>query len=134
MKKGEWHYYGYLDRITSLMTLSYLRDFCLSKPGTSEDTPFDANTLCFRVGGKIFAITDLEVFDYINLKCDRERSAELREKFEGITPGYHMNKKWWNSVSVLGNVPDQLILDLVDHSYELIFASLPKKLQTEIRP
>ncbi|MDE0561473.1 MmcQ/YjbR family DNA-binding protein [Algoriphagus sp. NF] len=116
------------------MTLSYLRDFCLSKSGTSEDTPFDANTLCFRVGGKIFAITDLEVFEYINLKCDPERSAELREKFEGITPGYHMNKKWWNSVSVLGNVPDQLILDLVDHSYELVFASLPKKLQTEIRP
>ncbi|MCS5490339.1 MmcQ/YjbR family DNA-binding protein [Algoriphagus limi] len=116
------------------MTLTYLRDYCLSKTGTSEDTPFDANTLCFRVGGKIFGITDIENFDFINLKCDPEKSEELRERYPGITPGYHMNKKWWNSVSVQGNVPDKLILDLVDHSYELIFDSLPKKIQAEIRP
>lgn len=115
------------------MTLSYLRDYCLKKPGTSEDTPFDANTLCFRVGGKIFAITDLEDFAFVNLKCDPERSIDLREQFSGITPGYHMNKKWWNSVAVLGEVPDSLILELVDHSYSLILHSLPKKVQAEIR-
>ncbi|WP_026955611.1 MmcQ/YjbR family DNA-binding protein [Algoriphagus vanfongensis] len=116
------------------MTLEYFRDYCLAKAGTTEDTPFDANTLCFRVGGKIFSITDMETFEYINLKCDPERSLDLREQYPGITPGYHMNKKLWNSVSVLGNVPDRLILDLADQSYELIFASLPKKLQAEIRP
>jgi predicted DNA-binding protein (MmcQ/YjbR family) len=116
------------------LTLAYFREYCLAKPGVSEDTPFDANTLCFRVGGKIFAITDIEQFDFINLKCDPEQAIELRERFPGITPGYHMNKKLWNSVSVLGEVPDQLILDLADQSYELIFASLPKKLQAEILP
>ncbi|MDF2159149.1 MmcQ/YjbR family DNA-binding protein [Algoriphagus sp. CAU 1675] len=116
------------------MTLDAFRNHCMTKPGFSEDTPFDAKTLCFRVGGKIFAILDLEVFDFVNLKCDPERSEELRERYEGITPGYHMNKKWWNSVSVLGNVPDKLILDLADHSYELIFASLPQKVQLEICP
>jgi len=116
------------------MTLEYFRDYCLAKTGVTEDTPFDEKTLCFRVGGKIFSITDMEVFEYINLKSDPEYSVELRERYPGITPGYHMNKKLWNSVSVLGNVPDQLILDLADQSYELIFASLPKKLQAEIRP
>ena len=116
------------------MTLEYFRDYCLAKAGVTEDTPFDERTLCFRVGGKIFSITDMEIFEYINLKCDPEYAAELRERYPGITPGYHMNKKLWNSVSVLGNVPDQLILDLADQSYELIFASLPKKLQAEIRP
>jgi len=114
------------------MTLSYLRDYCLAKPGTTEDTPFDEVTLCFRVGGKIFAITSLDIFDFINLKCDPEKAIELREKHEGITPGYHMNKKNWNSVSVEGNVPDPLILELVDHSYDLILKSLPKKIQSEI--
>lgn len=116
------------------MTLEFYRSHCLAKPGVTEDTPFDANTLCFRVGGKIFSLLDIEAFDYINLKCDPERAVELREQYDGITPGYHMNKKLWNSVSVSGNVPDKLILDLADHSYELIFASLPKKLQSEIRP
>ncbi|MDN3205706.1 MmcQ/YjbR family DNA-binding protein [Algoriphagus sediminis] len=114
------------------MTLSYLRDYCLAKPGTTEDTPFDEVTLCFRVGGKIFAITSLDIFDFINLKCDPEKAIELREKHEGITPGYHMNKKNWNSVSVEGNVPDPLILELVDHSYDLILKSLPKKIQSKI--
>lgn len=116
------------------MTLAYLRDYCLSKSGVTEDTPFDANTLCFRVGGKIFAITDLVDFEYINLKCEPEYALELREQYDGVRPGYHMNKKMWNSVYVSEDVPDPLILDLVDRSYRLIFASLPKKLQAEINP
>ncbi|GAB2498389.1 MmcQ/YjbR family DNA-binding protein [Algoriphagus taiwanensis] len=111
------------------MTLSYFRDFCLGLPGVSEDTPFDANTLCFRVGGKIFAIADLEVWDFVNLKCDPERAIELREQYPGITPGYHMNKKLWNSVSVEGSVPDSLIIELTRHSYELVRGSLPKSVR-----
>lgn len=116
------------------MNLEFFRDFCLGLPHVTEDTPFDANTLCFRVGGKIFAILDMETFDYVNLKCDPERSIELREQYPGITPGYHMNKKLWNSVSVRGNVPDPLILELAKQSYDLIFSSLPKKIQTELNP
>ena len=111
------------------MTLEYFRDYCLSLPAVTEDTPFDATTLCFRVGGKIFAIMDMEVFEDVNLKCDPERAIELREQYPGITPGYHMNKKLWNSVSVKGNVPDPLILELARHSYELIRDSLPKKVR-----
>ncbi|PZV84531.1 putative DNA-binding protein (MmcQ/YjbR family) [Algoriphagus aquaeductus] len=114
------------------MTLEYFRDFCLALPHVTEDTPFDVNTLCFRVGGKIFAILDMETFDYVNLKCDPERSIELREQYPGITPGYHMNKKWWNSVSVRGDVPDRLILELAKHSYDLIFSSLPKKIKDDL--
>ena len=114
------------------MTIAFLRDHCLSLPGVTEDTPFDPTTICFRVGGKIFAITDLENFEYVNLKCDPERSAELRERYPGITPGYHMNKKLWNSVSVQGTVPDALILELIGHSYELIRDSLPLKIRQNL--
>lgn len=115
------------------MTLDFFRNYCLALPHVTEDTPFDATTLCFRVGGKIFAILDLEVFDYVNLKCDPERAVELREQYAGITPGYHMNKKLWNSVSVKGNVPDSLILELARHSYELIRNSLSKKVKDSLQ-
>jgi predicted DNA-binding protein (MmcQ/YjbR family) len=108
------------------MNITFFREYCLSKPGTSEDTPFDADTLCFKVGGKIFAIIDIELFESVNLKCDPERAIELREEFTGIVPGYHMNKKHWNTVSFDGSVPNKIILELVDHSYDLIFKSLPK--------
>jgi len=116
------------------MTLDYYRDYCLAKKGVTEDTPFNPDTLCFRVGGKIFSICTISNFDFVNLKCDPERAAELRERYSGITPGYHMNKKTWNSVNVAGNVPDKLILELVDHSYDLILSSLPIKIQADIRP
>jgi predicted DNA-binding protein (MmcQ/YjbR family) len=115
------------------MTLEFFRNHCLSLPGVTEDTPFDPTTLCFRVGGKIFSITDLENFEYINLKCDPERAVELRERYPGITPGYHMNKKLWNSVSVSGSVPDRLILELANHSYELIRNSLSKKMRESLK-
>ena len=114
------------------MDITFFRSYCLSKAGTSEDTPFDANTLCFRVGGKIFAIIDIDSFESVNLKCDPERAMELRELHSGIIPGFHMNKKHWNTVLFDGSVSDKLVLELVDHSYELIFNSLPKKLQQEI--
>jgi predicted DNA-binding protein (MmcQ/YjbR family) len=114
------------------MTITFFREYCLSKPGATEDTPFGADTLCFKVANKIFALVDIELFESVNLKCDPERATELREQYEGIIPGYHMNKKHWNTVMFNGTVPDPLILELVDHSYELIFQSLPKKLQEDI--
>ena len=115
------------------MTLTYFRDYCLALRHVTEDTPFNPTTLCFRVGGKIFALVDIEDFDYVNLRCDPERAIELREQYPGITPGYHMNKKLWNSVSVKGNVPDPLILELARHSYELIRDSLPKKVKDSLK-
>lgn len=114
------------------MTVTFFREYCLAKPGTSEDTPFDENALCLRVGGKIFAILDIEQFESINMKCDPERAIELREQFPGIQPGYHMNKKHWNTVMADGSVPDKLILELADHSYDLVFKSLPAKVKTSL--
>lgn len=114
------------------MDIVFFRDYCLGKLGVTEDTPFGPDTLVFKVGGKLFALIDIEKFESVNLKCDPERAVELREQYDGIIPGYHMNKKHWNTVSFGGSVPDRLILELVDHSYELVFKSLPKKLQNEI--
>ncbi|WP_143962249.1 MmcQ/YjbR family DNA-binding protein [Litoribacter populi] len=114
------------------MDIEIFRDYCLGLPGVTEDTPFDEDTLCFRVGGKIFAITDITSFESINLKCNPEKAVELRELYTGILPGYHMNKKHWNTVSCDGSISQKLILELTDHSYDLVLKSLPKKTQAEI--
>lgn len=109
-----------------IMDIETLRNYCIEKPGVTEEFPFDENTLVFKVGGKMFALCDVEDFDGINLKCDPGKAEELREKYDGIQPGYHMNKKHWNTV-VADMVPDKLVLALVDHSYDLVVESLPKK-------
>ncbi len=114
------------------MKIDFFRSYCLKKTGTTESTPFDENTLCFQVGGKIFAIIDIELFESVNLKCDPERAVLLREQYEGILPGYHMNKKHWNTLSFDGSIADSLILELVDHSYELVYAGLPKKIKEQL--
>ncbi len=111
------------------MNIERFRAWCLQKPGVTEETPFGPDTLVYKVAGKIFAITDLNAFESVNLKCDPERAVELREEHQGITPGYHMNKKHWNTVATDGRIKDALLRDLVDHSYELVVASLPKKVQ-----
>ena len=111
------------------MTLAEFREHCRRKPGFSEDLPFDENTLAFRVGGKIFALMDVDLFTSVNLKCDPERAIELRERYPGITPGYHMNKQHWNTVLTDGSVPHKLLIELADHSYDLVRASLPKKVR-----
>jgi len=114
------------------MTLEDFRAHCLKKPGFSEDFPFGPEVLVFRVGGKIFALLDVDAFESVNLKCDPERAVELRERYEGIKPGYHMNKQHWNTVDAQGSVPGKLLLELADHSYELVKASLPKKLRESL--
>ncbi len=111
------------------MTLDELQAHCAKKPGVSWDTPFGPDVLVFRVQGKIFALAPISVFDTVNLKCDPERAIDLRERHSGIIPGYHMNKQHWNTVDVTGSVPQKLIRELVDHSYDLVRASLPKKLR-----
>lgn len=111
------------------MTLDDFRAHCLRKPGFSEDFPFGPEVLVFRVAGKIFALMDADAFTSVNLKCAPERVIELRERYEGIIPGYHMNKQHWNTVDATGSVPRKLLLELADHSYELVRASLPKKVR-----
>lgn len=115
-----------------MINIESYRDYCLAKPGTSEGFPFDKSTLVFKVMGKMFALTSVENFEFINLKCDPDRALELRDLHNAIRPGYHMNKKLWNSVYVDGTLPDELIYELIDHSYELVVASLPKKLRTAL--
>ena len=110
------------------MNIEDYRDYCLSKPGTSEETPFGPETLVFKVMGKMFALTGMDSFTYINLKCDPEYAIELREQYDGsIRPGYHMNKKHWNTVSVNQDISDKMVYQLIDDSYNLIVNSLPKK-------
>ena len=113
------------------MNIEEYRDFCLSLYGVEEGFPFDQNTLVFKAGNKIFALLNLENFEFINLKCDPEKALELRESNAGIKPGWHMNKKHWNSVYINSDVSDKLILDLTTHSYELIVKSLPAKIRSQ---
>jgi predicted DNA-binding protein (MmcQ/YjbR family) len=114
------------------MNIEEFREYCLSKPGVTEDLPFDETTLVFKAGGKIFALTDLEEEFRINLKCDPERANKLREDYTCVIPGYHMNKKHWNTIKVDGSMEDAMLSDLVDHSYQLVFNSLPKKVKDKI--
>jgi len=115
------------------MNVEDFRDYCLSKKGVTESFPFDKTTLVFKVGNKMFALAGIDNFEYINLKCDPERCIELRETFDGVKPGYHMNKKLWNSVYMNTDVQEQLVLELIDHSYDLIYNSLTKKVREELQ-
>jgi predicted DNA-binding protein (MmcQ/YjbR family) len=115
------------------MNIEELREYCLQKPGTTEGLPFGEDTLVFKVGEKIFLLTSLVTGNRFNAKCDPERAIELREQFDEIIPGYHMNKKHWNTVYMDGQLTRKQLNELVDHSYELVLSSLPKKLQEEIR-
>lgn len=113
------------------MNIQQLYEFCLSKKGVTEHFPFDDDTLVFKVCGKIFALTSLKSFENnnasLNLKCNPDRAVELRQEFEAIQPGYHMNKTHWNTIFLNKDVSDKIVLELVNHSYELIFNSLAKK-------
>jgi len=108
------------------LNIEELREYCISKPYTTEGLPFDDVSLVFKVKGKIFAILSLDGPPRINLKCDPEKAIELREEYSCVIPGYHMNKKLWNTVYIDGSVQAGIIKEWIDHSYELILASLPK--------
>ncbi len=114
------------------MNIEEFRSYCLSKKGVTEAFPFDEQTLVFKVMGKMFALSGLErIPAQVNLKCDPERSVALREEYDGdIIPGYHMSKLHWNTV-MLENLPPKLILELTDHSYDLVVSKFTKKLKTE---
>ncbi|MBK8094138.1 MAG: MmcQ/YjbR family DNA-binding protein [Verrucomicrobiaceae bacterium] len=106
---------------------------CLSLPSAEETTPFGPEALVYKVAGKMFAITIPEDFPArINLKCDPERAVELRDEYKGIRPGWHMNKKHWNTIMLDGSVPPRLVRELVEHSYQLVVAGLPAKERSKL--
>ena len=115
------------------MDIESFREYCMAKPGTSEGMPFDNKVLVFKVMGKMYALTDIDLFVSVNLKCDPEYAVELRDRYAGINGGYHMNKKHWNTVECDGSVPDNLIKELTDQSYDLVVKGLPKKLREELK-
>lgn len=114
------------------MNIEEIRDYCLAKPGVTEDMPFGEDTLVFRVGEKLFLLTSLSQGDRFNVKCDPERAIELREQHTEVQPGYHMNKKHWNTVHTNGSLSHRQICDMIDHSYDLVLKSLPKNIRSEI--
>jgi predicted DNA-binding protein (MmcQ/YjbR family) len=109
------------------MDLAKFREYCLSKPQATEGTPFGPEVVVFKVGGKMFALASLdEVPVTANLKCDPDLALDLRDRYEQVRPGYHMNKKHWNTVEIEIGIPDAELRKMVDHSYELVVQSLPK--------
>lgn len=101
------------------MDIEQFRDFCLSLAGTTEDFPFDENILVFKVNNKIYALTDITEFEYINVKCNPEKAEELRAEYEAVKPGFHMNKKHWNSIYI-HQLPEALIHEWIKDSYDLV--------------
>jgi predicted DNA-binding protein (MmcQ/YjbR family) len=118
------------------MNLETYYDYCLSKKGVTEHFPFDEETLVFKVGGKMFALSSLNEWEKgnpsVNLKCNPEYAEELRAEYDDIKPGWHMSKIHWNTIEINREVPDSLINELIDHSYDLVFKSLTKKMQLEV--
>ena len=120
------------DEVPRPMHIDEIRKHCLRKAAVTEDFPFDEDTLVFRVAGKIFLLASLERIPLsINLKCDPEQAIELRERHASVLPGYHMNKKHWNTVVMDGELSATEVRRQIDHSYALVAASLSKKLRAE---
>ena len=109
------------------MDIESFRLYCLDKRGVTEEFPFDESALVFKVMGKIFAITNVDVFASINLKVDPEELPELMEQYTCVQPGYHMNKKHWMTVAIDGSVADRLLTQWIDRSYHLVVNGLTKK-------
>lgn len=110
------------------MDLEAFRDYCLGKAGASEDMPFGPDAIVFKVQNKMFALASLEAIPpRVNLKCDPELALELRDRYEEVRPGYHMNKKHWNTVELNDRIPGAEIRKMIDHSYELVVARLRGK-------
>lgn len=124
------------------MTFETFRDYCLAKPGVTENYPFKGECAWLKVGGKLFALTNcfemkmgkeiVPPFYFANLKCEPEKALELRASHPAIQPGWHQNKKHWNSLYFDDSLSDELIFELIDHAYDLVFGSLPKKIQQNL--
>ena len=115
------------------MNVEDLRAYCLAKPGVEECFPFGPETMVFKVMGKVFLLTGLDDVPLsFNVKCDPDIAIALREKYDCVMPGYHMNKKHWNTITIDYGVSDNLLKEWIDHSYNLIVASFPKSLKTKL--
>lgn len=115
------------------MNIESLQLYCLSKPGVTEEFPFGEQTMVYKVMGKIFALTSLDSTPLsVNLKCEPEKAVQLREEYHGVLPGFHMNKKHWNTVIAEGSVKDALLKEWIDHSYGLVVSSLPQKTKEQM--
>jgi len=114
------------------MNIEEYREYCIAKPGVTEEFPFDQQTLTFKVMGKLFALTDVESFTSVNLKCDPDKALELRAEYPAVQPGYHMNKRHWNTVLVDGSVSDALLKEWIDDSYHLVVQKLPRTLRDQL--
>jgi predicted DNA-binding protein (MmcQ/YjbR family) len=115
------------------LNIEELREYCLKKPGVTEGLPFGEDTLVFKVGEKMFLLTSISLGNQFNVKCDPELAVELRERHPEVKPGYHMNKKLWNTVMINGALTKKQLCEMIDHSYEQVFTGLPKKMQEEIK-
>jgi len=111
------------------LNIESFRSYCLSKKGVTEEFPFGEDTLVYKVMGKMFALTDLESFQSVNLKCEPEVGVQLREQYTSVLPGYHMNKKHWITVIMDGSIADKSIKQWIDQSYQLVVSSLAKSQQ-----
>jgi len=116
------------------MDIESLRDYCLSKPAVEETLPFGPDILVYKVGGKIFLITSLSAESFrFSVKCDPEKVIELRERYDCVQPGYHLNKKHWNTIIVDGTVSNSMLKEWINDSYDLIVNSLPAKTRDQVR-
>ncbi len=115
------------------MNIEQIQEYCLSKPGAEETLPFGPDTLVYKVAGKAFLLTSLANEDGLrfNVKCDPDLAQELREQHACVLPGFHMNKKHWNTIVVDGSVSNKQLKEWIDHSYDLVVRSLPKKLREQ---
>jgi predicted DNA-binding protein (MmcQ/YjbR family) len=110
------------------MDIEFIRNYCLSKDGVEETLPFGPDTLVYKSGGKVFLLMGLDSDPLqFNVKCDPEKALELREEYPSVIPGYHMNKKHWNTIIVDGSVPTKHLKEWIDHSYELVTRVKKKK-------
>ncbi len=114
------------------MHIEQLREYCIAKPGVTESFPFDNDTLVFKVQQKIFLLISLSNPDSFNVKCDPEEAIKLREEFIEVVPGYHMNKKHWNTVYLNGRLSDKQLLQMIDNSYGLVVKGLPRSQKEEL--
>src|SRR5690606_34532285 len=111
------------------MDVELIREYCIAKQGVTEGFPFDTETLVFKVEGKIFLLINLNNSDSFNVKCDPEEAIRLREEYSEVVPGYHMNKKHWNTVYLNGRLNNRQLYKMIDDSYWLVVKSLPKKIR-----
>ena len=109
------------------MNIEMLRDYCIGKPGATESSPFDEVTLVFKVANKMFALTGLDSDLAVNLKCEPEKAIELRETFTCVLPGRHMSKIHWYTVICDNSIPDSILFEWIDDSYNLVVSKLSKR-------